>query len=407
MKGDSRMETYLELEELKRTWKGEVCIFGAGTLGRITAYNFLKVFGFKISFYCDNFVPAGTLINNEILIRDNDYLYNNQETVLVFLCISAKYQKEVLQQLKKHGVKHIVIIDLVCISNILDSIEKSDNDVKKRYHEIYDDKEVLSKLFREKTGYDLDIENPRTFNEKLQWLKLHDRKPEYIKMVDKYEAKKYIANIIGEDYIIPTLDVYDTVDEIEFKRLPDQFVLKCTHDSGSVVICTDRTVFDQDEAKRRLNYQLHKNYYWIGGREWPYKHIKPRIMAENCMGSPSDLIDYKFMCFDGVPKMAFTCTERFEKDGMKVTFFDLEWNKMDFERHYPSSRKEINKPQNLQLMIELAGRLSAGIPFVRVDFYEIKGKVYFGEMTFFPGGGMEEFSPIEWDYKLGELINYI
>jgi len=251
----------------------------------------------------------------------------------------------------------------------------------------------------------LNLNNPRTFNEKLQWLKLYDRNPNYTKMVDKHEVKQYIENIIGKEYIIPTLGIYDKFEDINFEELPNQFVLKCTHDSGGVVICKDKENFDYCNAKKKLNNSLKNNYYY-SAREWPYKNIKPRIIAEEYMEDKNsgELEDYKFMCFDGKVKCSFTCTERYSKDGLKVTFFDLDWKKMPFERHYPASDKEIKKPLNYECMIKLSEKLSKDIPFVRVDFYEVNGRIYFGELTFFPGSGYEEFEPEEWDEKLGNML---
>lgn len=398
------MAAYLKLEELKESWDGEVCIFGAGELGKYASYDLLKAFDFHIDFYCDNYIPEGTYVREGIMTRDIQYLYDHKKEVIVFLCLAFKYQEEVLLQLESHRIEHVAVIDRAYISNILDSIDKADEEVKKRYHAVYDDTEFLVRTFRRKMGYDLDIENPKTFNEKLQWLKLYDRNPEYTQMVDKFETKKYVADKIGKEYIIPTLGVFAAFDEIDFAKLPQQFVLKCTHDSGSIVICRDKNTFDIKAARNILEDKLKRNYYWAG-REWPYKNVERKILAEEYMASPCDMIDYKFMCFNGKPRMIFTCTERYEKSGLKVTFFDLKWNKLNFERHYPSSIKEISKPSNLDLMIELAEVLSSEIPFVRVDFYEIKGQVYFGEMTFFPGGGMEEFRPLKWDYILGGWID--
>lgn len=251
----------------------------------------------------------------------------------------------------------------------------------------------------------LDLDNPQTFNEKLQWLKLYDRNPKYTQMVDKYAAKKYVANIIGKEYIIPTLGIYNNFDEIDFNKLPNQFVIKCTHDSGGIIICKDKKKLDIKAAKKKINKCLKRNFYYFG-REWPYKNVKPRIIIEEYMNDENneELTDYKVMCFNGVPKISFTCTDRFS-DGLKVTFFDINWNKMPFQRHYPISNKEIKKPKNYDKMIELSKKLSKDIPFVRVDWYEINGKIYFGELTFYPGSGYEEFNPDEWDLKLGEMLD--
>lgn len=255
-------------------------------------------------------------------------------------------------------------------------------------------------------GRKLDLENPKSFNEKIQWLKLYDRKPEYVRMVDKYEAKNYVAEKIGAQYIIPTLGVWDTFEEIDFGSLPNQFVLKCTHDSGGLVICKDKEKLDIEAAKKTIEESLNFNYYYVG-REWPYKNVKPRIIAEKFMSDSSgeDISDYKLMCFKGKVKCSFVCSDRFSSSGLKVTFFDKNWNVLPFERHYPKSTVPIKKPDNYSMMINLAEQLSKNIPFVRVDFYEINGKIYFGELTFYPGSGFEEFTPLDWDYILGDWIS--
>ena len=279
------------------------------------------------------------------------------------------------------------------------------------YRRIVNPEFVLKKMFKERMGYSLNLDNPKTFNEKLQWLKLHDHNPLYTTMVDKYAVKEYVAEKIGAQYIIPTLGVWDHFDEIEFDKLPDQFVLKCTHDSGGVVVVTDKGKIDKDVAKEKLENGLRHNYYYAG-YEWPYKNVPPRIIAEKFMADEKqsesgldDMIDYKFMCFNGIVRCVFTCTDRRSDDGLKVTFFDNDWKQLPFERHYPAAAAgSIKRPNQFGLMKQLAEKLSENIPFVRVDFYEINNQVYFGELTFYPGAGMEEFSPEKYDYILGEWI---
>ncbi len=402
-------------------------------------------------------------------------------------------------------------------------------------------------LYKAYFGKEPDLENPQTFNEKLQWLKLYDRRPEYTIMVDKYAAKKWVADRIGEEYIIPTIGVWNHFDEIDFDKLPDQFVLKCTHDSGGIVIVKDRSKFDRRSAKRKIERCLRRNYFYIG-REWPYKNVPPRIIAEpyltdesgeelkdykifNFDGQPKmiqvdygrftehkrnlyttdwkyieavikfptdsshqiprpqslekmlelahklsdgyphvrtdfynidgrilfgeltlchgagtekfdppefaltvgkwlqlpsgggvlttddgialycrfkendDLPDYKLMCFNGEVKCGFVCSERNTGTGLKVTFFDRDWNEMPFERHYPKSKRYMPKPVHYEKMVMLAECLTKDLPFVRVDFFEVAGKVYVGELTLYPGCGIEEFTPPEWDTVLGSWLN--
>lgn len=267
------------------------------------------------------------------------------------------------------------------------------------------DETYLKLTYRIRFGEKLDINNPKTFNEKLQWLKLHDNNTDYITMVDKVLVKDYVAKIIGEDYIIPTLGVWDSFDEIDFEALPNQFVLKCNHDSGSIVICKDKSTFNIDAARKKISKGLKTDaFYW--GREWPYKYVKRKILAEAYMEDTesSELRDYKLMCFDGRVKCSFVGSERFSEEGLKITFYDTDWKVMPFERHYPRSKYPIERPLNYDEMVRLAERLAKEIPFVRVDFYEVNGKTYFGELTFYPGSGWEEFRPMEWDEKLGNWI---
>lgn len=273
------------------------------------------------------------------------------------------------------------------------------------FGKVIPDRIFLKCSFLERMSYKLDLKNPQTFNEKLQWLKLYNRNPIYTTMVDKYTVKQYVAKIIGDEYIIPTIGVWDKFDDIDFASLPSQFVLKCTHDSGGIVICTDKNKLNIQQTKEKINRSLATNYYLLG-REWPYKNVKPKIIAEKYMIDESgyELKDYKFMCFDGRVECVFTCTERFSDSGIKVTFFDCNWERLPFIRHYPASNKTISKPKQFNKMIELAKKLSEGIPFVRIDLYEIDNQIYFGEITLYPGNGMEKFTPHEWDYRLGSLI---
>ena len=269
---------------------------------------------------------------------------------------------------------------------------------------ILPDKLFLNIYYKKIIGKKLNLKNPQTFNEKLQWLKLYDRKDVYTTMVDKYEVKKYVANIIGEEYIIPTLGIYDKFEDIDFNKLPNQFVMKCTHDSGSTIICKDKNEFNIDEAKKKINKCLKHNYYY-SFREWPYKNVKPRIIIEKFMKSNEiGLRDYKIMCFNGKVKCSFVCLNRYSSEGLNIDFFDLEWKKMPFKRHYENSKEKIEKPINYELMINLSEKISEKSEFMRVDWYEIDQKLYFGEITFFPGAGFEEFEPEEYDKILGDML---
>lgn len=262
----------------------------------------------------------------------------------------------------------------------------------------------LIRMFHGILGYELNLMKPKSFNEKIQWLKLYDRNENYVRMVDKFGVKEYVGDRIGREYIIPTIGLWNNVDEIKLDELPDQFVLKVTHDSGGLVICKSKELMNWNKEKKKLNKSLKRDYY-IFQREWPYKNVQRRIIGEKYMDNGSEeLTDYKFMCFGGKVKCIFTCSDRFSKSGLKVTFYDLNWNVLPFERHYPARKYPEKKPVSLEIMIQFAETLAEGIPFVRIDFYEVNERPYFGEITFFPGSGFEEFTPEEWDYKLGAWI---
>ena len=267
------------------------------------------------------------------------------------------------------------------------------------------DKEYLKLMYRLKVGRKLHLDNPKTFNEKLQWLKLYNRKEFYSSLVDKYEVRQYVKKKVGEQYLVPIFGVWDKFDDIDFNMLPKKFVIKCTHDSGGVIICKDKDKLNMTEARNKIQRCLDRNfYYW--GREWPYKNVKPRIIVEQYLEDESgdEIKDYKFMVFNGKVKCSFVCSERYSEEGLAVDFYDLNWNKMPFMRKYRNSDKVIEKPKNYEKMIELAEKLSVDMIFDRIDFYEINGNIYFGEITLYPGGGFEKFIPGKYDTILGEML---
>lgn len=277
---------------------------------------------------------------------------------------------------------------------------------QKFFNRLVPDALYVKSRYKKITGKKLNLKNPQSFNEKLQWLKLYDRNPIYSKMVDKYEAKKYVADIIGEEYIIPTLGVWDKFSDIDFDALPNQFVLKCTHDSGGLVICRDKRKLDKEKARKKINRSLKRNYYW-GNREWPYKNVKHRIIAEDYLENIAGqgLIDYKFYCFNGEPKYLYVSQGLENHATASISFLTLDWQFAPFRRNdYKPLEVLPEKPKNFDKMIELAKVLSKDVPFLRVDLYEVDGKIYFSELTFSPCSGMMPFNPPEWDLKLGEYI---
>lgn len=268
------------------------------------------------------------------------------------------------------------------------------------------DKWYLSLMFRSKMGYWMNWKDPKTFNEKLQWLKVHDRNPLYTQLVDKYEVRKYIAERIGSEYLIPLLGVWDKVDDIDFEQLPNQFVLKCTHDSGSAIICRGKNNFNATNAKTKLCSCLSHNYYYYA-REWPYKDVSPKIIAEKYLTDNNDndgITDYKYFCFNGTPKFMYISHDR--STVPTTDFFDMDFHRLRIRMKDPNSTIEISKPSQFEKMKELATILAQEIPHIRVDFYCTKGKVYFGEMTFFHNAGFFPIEPKSMAMEIGNLLSY-
>lgn len=269
-----------------------------------------------------------------------------------------------------------------------------------------DDKKFIEKMFKATMDYPLNLENPKSFNEKLQWLKLYDRNPLYTKLVDKYKVREYISEKIGEGYLIPLLGVWDDPEDIDFDSLPNKFVLKCNHNSGlGMCICTDKSKIDIKKVKNELKSGLAQNYY-LNGREWPYKNVSRKIICEKYMTDETgkNLRDYKFYCFDGKPKIVGIYQDRNSDKETTGDFFDMNFEWVDLKFGMPNALNKPQKPQKFQEMIKIAEILSEGMPEVRVDLYISNNKIYFGELTFFDGGGFDKIEPLEWDYKLGSWI---
>ena len=269
------------------------------------------------------------------------------------------------------------------------------------------DKKYLEKLFKARMGYELDLENPKTFNEKLQWLKLNNRKQEYVQIVDKYMVREYISEKLGNEYLIPLIGVFDRVEDIDFDALPEKFVLKCNHNSGlGMYICKDKSQMDIKKVKRKLKKGLKQDYY-LTGREWPYKDVNRKIICEQYLKDEEtqELRDYKFFCFNGNVDSVMLCMER-ESGDAKFYFFDKEWRLLKYNYRGINAPKDFNieKPKGIDKMFEIAERLSYGFPFVRVDLYYCNGKIYFGEMTFFPQSGVDPNLLRQTDEYFGNLI---
>ena len=270
------------------------------------------------------------------------------------------------------------------------------------------DSVYLKLRYRFQMGKRLNLKNPTTFNEKLQWLKLYDRNPEYTRLVDKILVKEYVARVLGPEYVVPLLGAWDRPEDIDWDHLPNRFVLKTNHSGGNtgVVICKDKNSFDRQDAIRRLNASLQEDVY-RNLREWPYRDVKKRVFAEQFIDpapNNTDLHDYKFFCFNGVVRCFKIDFDRqtnhhanyYDRDGSLLPFGELALA--------PIPEKELSVPSNYVKMIELAEKIAQGKRFVRVDFYNVNGRIFFGEITFYPAGGMGEFTSDGWDETLGTWL---
>ena len=296
-----------------------------------------------------------------------------------------------MKQLIKNIIKKNKLL-YRCANAILYEIRKFN--IKYRYFS------TLKKDFKNKLGYNLNLENPKSFNEKLQWLKCYYRDPIMPICADKVVVRDFVAQIIGKEYLIPIYGVFNSVDEIDLSKLPNSFVLKPSHSSGRVIICNDKNQMQWHDNFNKLKKWLKENYYYQNG-EWVYKDIQPRIMCEELLGN--NINDYKFYCFNGEPKILLICTDR--ANDVKMNYYDIDFNLLPFKQTAEQSSEVISKPVNLSKMINLAKKLSEKFPHVRVDFFVENNRIYFSELTFFDGNGMDKFEPIEWDYKLGDMLD--
>lgn len=267
------------------------------------------------------------------------------------------------------------------------------------------DRLFLKLRYRAYMGTRLRLRDPQLFTEKLQWLKLFNRNPEYTKLVDKYELRQYVKEEFGEQYLISLLGVWDNADDVDFSELPEQFVLKCTHDSGGLVICKDKNTLNIAEARKKIKKCLKHNYFW-SCREYPYKDVKPRVICEKYMTDDGgeELKDYKVFCFNGEPKYVLVDYDR--AYGHKRNIYDTDWKYMSFvmNKYYPDPNVTFDRPAVLDEILDISRRVSKDIPFVRVDFYIVDNNAYIGEVTFFPGTGLLIFEPPEYDAILGGYL---
>lgn len=396
---------YTEFEKICENWNGKVCLYGCGLIGKTWGLEIIEAAGLKPDYYCDKKYEDEEIVHNIPVISIDD-LITIRDNVLVFLTLKEKYQKEVCELLNKNGITNIVLMGDTFYQDFIYSIQESKRkDLYKKYECIMDDRKYLESRFEMIMGYKLDLDNPQTFNEKLQWLKINDRKSIYTQMVDKYEVKKYVGDAIGYEYIVPALGVWNSFDEIDFSMLPDKFVLKCTHDSGGVVICRDKKKFDFDFARKKISSCLKTNFYLMW-REWPYKDVFPRIIAEEYLEKNDQIVpeDYKIFCFNGKAKWIKLYSGR-NTDNKTQDFYDKDWNYTEISQNdAPRSGVMILKPPFIDEMIRLSEYLSSGISQVRCDWYYVNNKIKFGEFTFFDGGGFVPFGKYDDDIRFGNDI---
>lgn len=268
----------------------------------------------------------------------------------------------------------------------------------------WSDEKYLRYRYKQRVHKNLNLDNPSLFTEKLQWLKINDRNSLYTKMVDKFEAKSFIEDKVGKKYVIPTYGIYDKFDDIDFSSLPNSFILKCTHNSGGIVICKNKEELNIDEARKKINKCLQYNHYYTS-REWPYKNVKPRIIAEEFLTNDdnSEVVEYNFFCFNGVPKLVMCCLG--DKRVKRYNdFYDMDFNKLDLKCEYSNSDIILEKPKCFDELVNLSKKLSIGLPHLRVDLYVCNDKIYVGELTFFHWGGLCKFEPEDWDKTLGDWL---
>ena len=297
----------------------------------------------------------------------------------------------------KKGIKYIVDSDYRFLINSFTGL----------FYKNMDDAVFLKKKYHIITGKELDLNNPKTINEKMQWLKLNDHNDLYTILVDKYKVRNYVKEKIGEKYLIPLIGVWDNPDDIDFDALPNQFVLKCNHNSGlGMCICKNKSKLNIKKIKSNLKKGLKQDYY-LTGREWPYKNVDRKIICEKYMidESNKELKDYKFYCFNGEMKFVMINSGRFTCKNTKADYFDRNFEWLDFTWGYEHSNIRPEKPKMFEEMCRIAEKLSEGLKYVRVDLYNINGDIYFGEFTFFDGSGFDKICPINWDYKFGDMIN--
>lgn len=407
MKGENQEMRYEELEKLRNEYGGgyKLCLFGAGLIGCTWAYDLLSVMGFHIDFYCDNNKEENIEIQEGIKTISLETLYSMKDKVLVFVTVAEKYQDSIRIQLEENGICSIVRVDEPFLQVFIESLIEMDNpDICARFKYILNDAEYICRQFKYQFGYELDLKNPKTYNEKINWEKLNNRDERKTRLADKYLVKEWVKEQIGEEHLTKLYGVWDDADDINFDTLPDGFVLKTNNGSSRNIIVKDKTQINQADVRRQLNEWKDSNFAYFT-REFQYKDIIPKIICEEYLeGVADNVYDYNIYCFHGEPVYIW-CIKESHKPNCRASFYNKEWEMQPFSYGYPKDNVLAPKPEKLEEMLELSRILCKDFRHVRVDWYNLPdGRVLFGEMTFSTWAGFRRFEPEEYDTIWGKLI---
>lgn len=402
---------YDELRELQCRTQERVCLFGAGMIGCTWAYDLLSEMGFHIDFYCDNHKKENTVVRNGIKTISIDTLYSLKGNVLVFITMADKYQREIRKQLEDNGIYNIIETGFYFLQTFIESLlDMNDQSINKQFACVLNDEEYIRRQFKFRLGYELNLNNPQTLNEKIQWLKINDRKTEYTQLADKYAVRQYIETKFGKEFLIPLLFKTEDCSELTYNNIPDEAcIIKTNHGCGGYQIVRNKEKIDWEELQIKFKRLLLENYYY-SHREFQYKYIKPLIIVEKLLMLPSGKIpnDYKLHFLNGKCEFVYCSIDREGANYRKV--YDTDWKPLGFV--WVSGAKDLStqqgidipKPKSFEKMMEIGGEIAKNMRYVRVDFYDVNGKLYCGEITLHHGAGNDAFYPKQYDLYYGQKL---
>jgi len=402
-----RFEQIKKFVDLSMQWNGKVCIYGAGRIGTGWAYDLVHTFaGMNVDSYVDSYRFGGEA--HGIAINGIEYIKENAKDLLCFVAMAGENAKEVYIKLQELSVAEIIVINGEWnIDDVAQYVcEYCTQEVIEKYHKLTDDKQYLVRYFKEHMGYEFDIDNPRTFNEKLQWLKVNERNPILTILADKYRVRDYMREHFGEEYLIPLLFDTDDYRQITKENIPDEHcIIKSNCGCHDFHIIRDRNLVNIEELQNQYKRLMEANFYYVN-REWHYKDIKPRIIIEKLLETKEGKIpnDYKLTFFNGELQFIYCTIDREGADYRKI--YSPNWEPMRFSMAAPmeicDKYPEIAPPKSLDEMIRIGKEMASKLRYVRMDYYDVDGKLYFGEVTLCHGAGCNKFYPPEYDYLLGE-----